>query len=211
METRVGPSGPFRALPVVGGHLALDFANTVDDPEGKARCDHIATYPELVAWGHRIGVLGGAQADALVRAGARHPRKARAALARTHALRTVLQNTFTAVATDAYSAVEDWAELRPFVAAALARSELIDAGTTFELTWPLTDDLDAIVAPVATSAAQLLQSADLSRVKRCAGCPWLFVDKSKNGSRRWCAMDDCGRHEKIRRYVDRRRQARTRS
>jgi CGNR zinc finger len=34
-------------------------------------------------------------------------------------------------------------------------------------------------------------------VKRCAGYPWLFLDRSKNASRRWCAMNGCGTQEKI--------------
>jgi predicted RNA-binding Zn ribbon-like protein len=58
--------------------------------------------------------------------------------------------------------------------------------------------------PIALSALELLTSPQLIRVKKCAGCPWVFLDQSKNLSRRWCAMDDCGTHEKIRRYVSRR-------
>ncbi|MFS0885996.1 CGNR zinc finger domain-containing protein [Aeromicrobium sp. 179-A 4D2 NHS] len=48
----------------------------------------------------------------------------------------------------------------------------------------------------------------LGRVKRCGRCPWLFVDRSKNASRRWCDMNDCGRAEKIERYVARRAERR---
>jgi predicted RNA-binding Zn ribbon-like protein len=58
--------------------------------------------------------------------------------------------------------------------------------------------------PVVYGAAELLTAADLSRVKQCAGCPWLFLDRSKNGSRRWCSMEDCGTHAKIVKYVARR-------
>jgi predicted RNA-binding Zn ribbon-like protein len=39
-------------------------------------------------------------------------------------------------------------------------------------------------------------------------CPWLFLDGSKNGSRRWCTMNICGTDEKIRRYVSRRAERR---
>jgi predicted RNA-binding Zn ribbon-like protein len=63
--------------------------------------------------------------------------------------------------------------------------------------------------PVAEAAYRLLTGPDLQRVKRCAGCPWLFLDSSKNGSRRWCSMEVCGTHEKIRRYVNRRAERRT--
>ena len=38
-----------RELPIVGGNLALDFANTVDDPDGPERHDHAGTYPSSSA------------------------------------------------------------------------------------------------------------------------------------------------------------------
>ncbi|MCK4450409.1 MAG: CGNR zinc finger domain-containing protein, partial [Anaerolineae bacterium] len=35
------------------------------------------------------------------------------------------------------------------------------------------------------------------------GCDWLFVDASKNHSRRWCSMNMCGSRVKARRYYQR--------
>jgi predicted RNA-binding Zn ribbon-like protein len=66
--------------------------------------------------------------------------------------------------------------------------------------------------PVARSAADLLTSAEeLARVGQCAddrGCGWLFFDTSRNHSRRWCAMKDCGNRAKARRHYRRQRKAR---
>jgi predicted RNA-binding Zn ribbon-like protein len=61
-----------------------------------------------------------------------------------------------------------------------------------------------VLWPVAYAATELLTSGPLGRVKNCAGCNWLFVDESKNRSRRWCSMEECGTHAKMRRYVARR-------
>jgi predicted RNA-binding Zn ribbon-like protein len=58
--------------------------------------------------------------------------------------------------------------------------------------------------PVAEAAYRLLVGQEIQRLKRCAGCPWLFVDRSKNHSRRWCSMEICGTDEKMRRYVTKR-------
>jgi len=59
--------------------------------------------------------------------------------------------------------------------------------------------------PIAVAAVDLLRSPErLARVKGCANCNWLFVDRSRNGSRRWCSMDECGVHTKMRRYRARR-------
>jgi predicted RNA-binding Zn ribbon-like protein len=72
------------------------------------------------------------------------------------------------------------------------------------LDWSTSEAAECVVWPIATAALDLLTSRDVDRIKQCAGCPWVFLDRSKNRSRRWFAMDDCGKHEKIRRYVARR-------
>jgi hypothetical protein len=74
-----------------------------------------------------------------------------------------------------------------------AYAETIDllapsSGDGFEWKWALGDEL----------------AGGAFGVKGCAGCSWLFVDESKNKSRRWCAMEDCGTHAKTQRYVARR-------
>ena len=65
--------------------------------------------------------------------------------------------------------------------------------------------------PLARAAVALLATPNLDRVKECANhasCGWLFLDQSKNGSRRWCSMDDCGSRDKMRRQYARRRDTR---
>ena len=61
--------------------------------------------------------------------------------------------------------------------------------------------------PIARSAAHLLTSAELTRVRECDGtsCNWLFFDRSRGGSRRWCSMESCGNRAKARRHYRRRR------
>jgi predicted RNA-binding Zn ribbon-like protein len=202
-----------RELPIVGGHLALNFANTVDDPEGPERYDHAGTYPELVGWSARIGLLKPDQVDELLDTAQAHPRASTAALKRAHLLRRILNQTFSEIAAINSEQAGDaeprkptahWADLRPFVTDALAHAELAAATATYQLIWPMTARLDAMLWPISAAAAELLTSPQLSRLKKCAGCPWLFLDQSKNLSRRWCAMNDCGTHEKIRRYVTKR-------
>jgi predicted RNA-binding Zn ribbon-like protein len=202
METLAEPPRPpgIRPLPVLGGHLALDFANTVDDPLGPQRWDHVADYPALLHWAVGRGL---AFPTLRVVAEAR-PAEAAAVVRRAAALRDALNDTFGAVI-DGRPVDEAWACLRPFAVDALARMHL---ASDLSPEWDGTA-LDAPVWPVADAAHRLLRSADdLARLKRCAGCPWLFLDRSRNGSRRWCAMGDCGTHEKIRRYVSKRSQRR---
>jgi predicted RNA-binding Zn ribbon-like protein len=194
-----------RELPIVAGHLALDFANTVDDPLGPARFDHAATYAELVRWAMRTQVITRARASRLLRVAAGHPQDAAVATTSAHELRDALNQTFGAVADGAPDTPRQWTRLRPFVADALATAALDDSDPTGpHWAWTQTGDLAVVLHPIASAAADLLVSDQLRRVKRCARCPWLFLDSSKNRSRRWCDMNDCGTAQKIERYVARR-------
>jgi predicted RNA-binding Zn ribbon-like protein len=61
--------------------------------------------------------------------------------------------------------------------------------------------LDSVLWPVLRSAAALLASDEADKVRTCAGpdCGWVYVDRSRNGFRRWCQMRTCGTREKSRR------------
>jgi predicted RNA-binding Zn ribbon-like protein len=56
---------------------------------------------------------------------------------------------------------------------------------------------------IVEAAVALLVSDAMRRVKACPTCGWLFLDVSKNRSRRWCSMDTCGAVAKARRYYRR--------
>jgi len=60
-----------------------------------------------------------------------------------------------------------------------------------------------LAAAVALSALSLLP--EVHRVRICQNCRWLFLDRSKNGSRRWCDMAVCGNRQKAKRHYHRRR------
>ncbi len=89
----------------------------------------------------------------------------------------------------------DTAALTSLYARAVGRAELRPGG--FAWAGPV----DALVA----SAAALLAGGPIDRLKTCGNCPWLFLDLSRNGSRRWCSMEGCGTEVKIRRLTEKRR------
>jgi predicted RNA-binding Zn ribbon-like protein len=59
---------------------------------------------------------------------------------------------------------------------------------------------------LAARARELLVSPEMAHVRRCLSstCQWLFLDTSKNHSRRWCDMKVCGNRMKARRDHSRR-------
>ena len=63
-------------------------------------------------------------------------------------------------------------------------------------------NLDWILNPIIRSAADLMVSEELKKIKKCADpiCGWLFLDISRNRSRRWCDMKDCGNRAKASRF-----------
>jgi predicted RNA-binding Zn ribbon-like protein len=65
--------------------------------------------------------------------------------------------------------------------------------------------LDRMLWSIAHSGAELLTTGDLSRLRECGGeeCGWLFEDTSRNRSRQWCHMQDCGNLAKVRRFRSR--------
>ena len=100
-------------------------------------------------------------------------------------------------------------QLRDDESDALSHARL-ERGNTFAWTWRDDRTLARPLWPVVHAAVDLVTTGVLNRIKVCGGCRFIFNDESKNRSRRWCSMDDCGATEKIRRYVTARRMRATR-
>ena len=136
------------------------------------------------------------------RAGARLEEKpAPKMLARLHRLRAALTGIFHAMAQEIAPTSADLAVLNEELAEARAAEKLVPEGTGFAVADSSPQLIDRFRHAIARDAGALL-IGDLRRIKRCPShdCLWLFHDDSKNLSRRWCAMDDCGTLAKVRRY-----------
>lgn len=195
-------------LELIGGQLCLDFTNTYTQTE-VLQHEYLHCYPDLLAWSRHAGLLSDDQARQLDQKAADNPTMAAAVFNRAIALRETIYRIFAAVARQQTPLPADVTALNAWLAEAPGRPQLISTGAVF--TWQWQQDasaLDTMLWPIAWSAADLLTSADLPRVRQCArsdGCDWLFVDTSKNQSRRWCSMNLCGSRAKMRRYYQRRR------
>ncbi|MEV4118680.1 ABATE domain-containing protein [Micromonospora sp. NPDC049645] len=201
METLAGVT----RMRLVGGNLALDFTNTrAGPPVGSPDDDVLTGYPELVAWGVYAGALSEPEAEVSRRLSRDDPDGAHAAFTRSLRIRDDLDEVFRAVAAGQSPSGSVLARLRDDEADALGHARL-DRASTFEWTWRDDQTLARPLRPVVHAAVQLLTTGALHRIKGCRGCRFLFHDESKNRSRRWCSMDDCGTSEKIRRYVAARR------
>jgi predicted RNA-binding Zn ribbon-like protein len=187
-------------LDLIGASPALDFANTVDSRVTVAH-DYLGTYGDLLAWADRAGLLDApALADLRTVGRVERARVLRAAQRR----RDAIFGVFSAIAA---GHVPPPGSLRAVLEAygqAVARAEVEHGPAGAALTWQADDALRP-VRPVDYDAGRLLLSAEANLVKECPGCGWLFVDRSRNQSRRWCDMQRCGSRSKMRRYHEARR------
>ncbi len=190
---------------LVGGALVLDFLNTrTGPPEGPADDDALADYAALLEWCSHADVLVEAEVRALTEASRDDPASAASTFERSLRARDYLRSLFGSITEGRGPRSEDLALLRDDEAEALSYGNLAeDAG--FAWSWAGDQTMGRPLRPIIHSAVELLTGAQLDRIKRCAGCSYVFLDESKNRSRRWCSMDDCGSAEKARRYVAARR------
>jgi predicted RNA-binding Zn ribbon-like protein len=199
------------AFELNAGRLCLDFTNTVRTRPLSEKVDLIKSYADLLSWAHQATILTPGEAAGLAENARQQPRAADDALAQALSLREALYGIFSARAAGLPAPAPDLRTVNKAIGKAMTRAGLTpSAAGGFGWGWPDTQiGMDRVAWWVARSAAELLTSADLASVRECAGydCGRLFVDGTKNRSRRWCAMASCGNRAKGRRHYERRKTA----
>ncbi len=207
--------GSTLSLKYVGGDPSLNLINTVDWTERGLENDRLGDYAQLTRWAEGAGVASGATAARLRRVAAKRPREAKAVLDAARRLRAVLQRIFVTVAKGEQRRVA-LNDLNDFLGDALRSLRLTSVerrrASEKPIRWEwrgLEHNLDSVLWPVTWSAATLLASEEATRVRVCAGpgCGWMYVDRSRNGLRRWCQMETCGTRAKSRRRAERARRS----
>ncbi|MEW2426567.1 CGNR zinc finger domain-containing protein [Micromonospora sp. NPDC047644] len=205
-------------LPMVGGHPALDLVNTLERG-GTSPHDFLSDSAALLRWSIQVGLISDAEADQVDRAWRDEPAAGHAGLAAVRDIREGLHLVLLAAITDpnGETAGDPIAAGAALVAlhqrwsGAAARARFVLDSSQVRLVYGA---VPAMLVPdrFAEAALGLMVAADLTRVRRCpvleGGCGWLFLDQTRNGSRRWCRMADCGNAVKARRLTERRRAAR---
>jgi predicted RNA-binding Zn ribbon-like protein len=205
-EADVQPSAqPEYTFDFSGGRLCLDFVNTAGGTRAQPK-EHLHAYSDLVAWGRQAGLLSEQEAQRLARAARRRPDDAARTLAGAVAIREALFRVFTNAADSKPQRPEDMELLNTSLARALAQVRLDTTAQGCVRVWGDGDQLDRMLWPVLRSAMDVLTSQEeRGRIHKCESptCDWLFLDTSRNRSRRWCDMKSCGNRAKARRYYER--------
>lgn len=192
------PARRLAELDFVGGNLSLDFANSVNSRIAPVY-DYLAS-DGLLAWAKQAGMVSTEgvrtidEPTVTDRTGPHRP------LSAAHGLREAIYATFSAMAAGAPPPLSAARRVLRAYGQAVGRGSLADRPDGPRLQWSLASGPTAVLDRVAFAAGELLLARDRPPIKECPGCGWLFLDRSRNGSRRWCDMQVCGSRDKMRRY-----------
>jgi predicted RNA-binding Zn ribbon-like protein len=196
-----------RRYPPLGGDPALDFANTVAWRLRPRPEEGLPDYPALLRWARLAGLIDAADAAVLAARALAEPEVATAALDRARALREAIDRAFAAVAVGEAPSSADLERVSAVAAEGAGRARLRAEGGGFAWGWRGEDAtaLDRPAWEVSWKAVRLLLSRERALVRRCGGegCGWLFVDRSRNGRRRWCDMATCGNRARVKAHYRR--------
>jgi predicted RNA-binding Zn ribbon-like protein len=203
-ESRAG------SLTLIGGELALDFANTSSGRGWPTHQEHLRSAMNVVDWADHAHVVPPEDAEWLREMARAEFEIGQQLLARALELREDIHVVASEIAAGRPVPPDPVQNLTRAHAHCLAKANLAPFAGRFVWSWPVRQaSIEAILGPISLSAMTTLLQADLSRIKMCQGekCGWLFFDTTKNKSRRWCEMEVCGNRAKQKRYGAKARRA----
>lgn len=187
-----------RDLDLLGGALALDFANTAAGRGTPGFVDYLGTGADLLDWAAHAGITDAGATDHLKSELA--DGQGRRLLDRAIALREAIHDAGAAIADGQTAAARDLATIRDYTREAMASAPLHWNGKAYDFDFSAGSPETVVLGPIAWSALDVLASGGFERLKQCPSCGWLFIDRSKNNSRRWCDMATCGNLAKSRSF-----------
>lgn len=196
----------------VANNLSLDFVNSVSGRTGldekdpfdyKVLNDKLENYSDLIDWAHKASIINATAAEKLTRLEQKNPKASQKVYKKALVIREAIYRIFISLVNGEAPDGEDIELLNKESAVAREHQKLRFDSGEFKLELELeSQDPEGIIWQIVLSASELLTSENLGRVKECCGdnCGWLFLDTSKNGSRQWCSMKDCGNLAKVRKF-----------
>lgn len=198
-----------RTFSRVGNRLCLDFTNTIDDRYREQQAELLGSYQDLVVWSLQTGVVTDEEAHHLLAEAQKRPAEAEAVRQTAVTWRETIFRIFEAIAEDAAPQEQDLHQFNVALEDAMSKAQIVRKEGQYIWDWTGKEAaLNWILWPVLRSTADILTSEEVHLVRQCASrdCSWLFLDTSKNHSRRWCDMQNCGNRAKVNRHYERKKQ-----
>ncbi|OFY73350.1 MAG: hypothetical protein A2V46_03290 [Bacteroidetes bacterium RBG_19FT_COMBO_42_7] len=189
-------------LELDGGILCLDFVNSVRNRFENPFCEFIITPDDWLLWSRRTQICDLSTEQQIDKHISENRGKAIRELKIIIRVREALYRIFRKTAQKEQPLIKDIRFLNKKLSFSFRflNIEINDSLETIS-TWNYKEpDLIYLLLPVLKSAYELLTSGLKVHIKECPGCGWLYLDKSRNSSRRWCNMKTCGNTEKTKKY-----------
>jgi len=195
---------------LLGGALCLDFANTIHEYGAAEPRDELNNFQDLISFEHQAGAITEKEAAMLSNRATNNPQMASKTLTAAKEFRRSLYRSFSAIAKGKDPSSSDLAYFNRQLPRVLQNLQVQKKGRDVVWGWKKDHtDLDPVLWPIVRSTAELLTSNARGLIRECEGedCTWLFLDHSKNRTRRWCDMDICGNRAKWHRYYKKHKKA----
>jgi len=192
----------FSKIRLDGGNLSLNFVNTIHDRYEEPRQDYLNNYTDLVGWAHYAGGINTVQRNNLLRYSQNQPDETEKIFGEAIQLRETIYSYTLCLINEEKVSSEDAEFINQWLSKAFSNLELTQLKNAYLLDWKEEHfGLESVLWPIIKSFAELMTSDSRNRIKLCSSCGWMFVDGSKNNSRRWCSMETCGNRVKARRFA----------
>lgn len=187
---------------LVGGHPALDLVNTLDWRFRDGQPEELITdFADVIRFVVQCESITGAEGRCLLRSTGTN--KAVHLLAKTRELREAAAQVLYASVDHSGPPLEAVRALEGCFKDAEAHLKLSWSENRLQWAFPAVSPAPELPLWILSlKVAQLTTSGDMGLVRACSDphCRWLFLDTSKNHSRRWCDMKICGNRMKARRF-----------
>lgn len=190
-----------------GGCLCFDFINTVHNRKeaGKPR-DYLKEYHDLTILGKRVEMMSLKRLKKLSAHAKANPAKAEEVLKEMKEVRELFYSFFSAIAAGEKVKARDLKSFNHYLSESLSNLRFVTESKDLQLAWRSDEPyLKEPLWRIMKSAYDILNEEPFDRIKECELCGWIFLDESKNKSRRWCSMQTCGSIHKSKKYYHRKK------
>ncbi len=188
----------------IGGHPVLDFVNTLHGRLREERLDQLDSYDSLRNWVSRAGLVAPVDVNSLAALQTANPKTAAAVVVRAVTLRESLYRLLSSLAAGRHAPAGSLETLNAEPAQAGVPLRVVPGRQASRMRWAWSGDLDLFspLREIVLSAGLFLTSQTLDRLRECSApqCSWLYLDATRNRSRRWCDSATCGNRERVRRH-----------
>lgn len=182
-----------QGLELMGGRLCLDFINTVSTRKDSSHKEYLQEPIDVVLWAVKAGALDPPEMAAIKKFLEDRPGEMTRFLQQALRLREALYRIFLSAIDGGEIEKNALDCLNEQIASHFTGLRLSANAAELSRKWAFpVGDTRIITAPILFDAWDLLLSDRLARVRACPNCGWLFLDRTRNGSRRWCSMQACG-------------------